>query len=72
MKIAMLWKQGGFYGSVNVDFFLQGDLSDDHTRRYCELDQQGGCKNILEVLVGVFTMMEGRREEFEAGGSLAD
>ena len=48
----------------------------DHTQRYYGLDRQGGCENILEglvgLLVGLMTMMEGRREGLEAGNSLAD
>ena len=52
-----------FYGSINVGFFLQGDLSDDHTRRYWGLDRQGGCENILEGLTGVMTVVEIWRED---------
>ena len=52
MKFAMLWKCGEFIDSVDMGFFLQGDLSDDHTRRYWRLDRQGGCENMLEGLFG--------------------
>ena len=60
VKFPMLWGQGGFSDSVGMWtlFIPASHLGGDHTRRYWDLDRQGGCENILEGLVSLMTMME--------------
>jgi hypothetical protein len=41
-EIPILRKCFGFIDSINVGFFLQGDLGGNQTRRYWVLDRQGG------------------------------
>ena len=44
-------------------------LAPIHTRRYWDLDRQGGCENILEGLIGLMTMMERWNRMSYWGGS---
>ncbi len=72
VKFAMLWKSGGFIDSVDVGVLNKAIyVVIKHGGISIWIDISG-CENILEGLIGLITMMEGRREGLEAGNSLAD